>query len=104
MPNGPVNDVAGALEDRQTLARGDTVEIEHPRYGSVRHIASPLRLSGPELPPRRAPFRGEQTYDLLRDSCGYDDERLAELRAGGVFGDPPPDAVGDVNRMQSTQR
>ena len=33
VPNGPVNDVAGALEDRQTLARGDTVDIEHPRFG-----------------------------------------------------------------------
>jgi crotonobetainyl-CoA:carnitine CoA-transferase CaiB-like acyl-CoA transferase len=104
VPNGPVNEVAGALEDRQTLARDDMVEIDHPRYGAVRHIASPLRLSGSEHPLRRAPFRGEQTYDLLREVCGYDEERLAELRAGGVFGDPPPDAVGDVNRMQSTQR
>jgi crotonobetainyl-CoA:carnitine CoA-transferase CaiB-like acyl-CoA transferase len=104
VPNGPVNEVAEALEDRQTLARDDMVEIDHPRYGAVRQIASPLRLSGSEHPLRRAPFRGEHTYELLREVCGYDDERLADLSAAGVFGAPPPATVGDVNRMQSTKQ
>jgi crotonobetainyl-CoA:carnitine CoA-transferase CaiB-like acyl-CoA transferase len=94
VPNGPVNEVAAALEDPQTDARGDMVEIEHPRFGPVRQVASPLRLSGSEHPRHRAPFRGEHTYELLRDVCGYGDEQLDALRAAGAFGDLAPAAVG----------
>ena len=89
VPNGPVYEVAEALEDPQVLARGDVVTVEHPRFGAVRQVASPLRLSGDELPLRRAPLRGEHTDQVLRDVCGYDAERIEALRAGGVFGAPP---------------
>jgi crotonobetainyl-CoA:carnitine CoA-transferase CaiB-like acyl-CoA transferase len=55
VPCGAVNTVAEALADRQAVARGLVVEMEHPRLGTVRHIASPLRLSGPQRPPGPAP-------------------------------------------------
>jgi crotonobetainyl-CoA:carnitine CoA-transferase CaiB-like acyl-CoA transferase len=86
VPNGPVHEVAEALEDRQTAARGDVVAIDHPRFGPVRQVASPIRLSGPQAPPRRAPFRGEHTEEILRTVCGYDADRIAALRSAGVFG------------------
>ena len=86
VPNGPVNEVAGALEDPQTTARDDLVDIEHPRFGRVRQIASPLRLSGSEHPLRRAPLRGEHTDELLRTVCGYGEDELATLRASGALG------------------
>jgi crotonobetainyl-CoA:carnitine CoA-transferase CaiB-like acyl-CoA transferase len=94
VPNGPVNEVAGALGDPQTVARGDMVEIDHPRFGSVRQVASPLRLSGTERPLQRAPFRGEHTRELLRSVCGYSDEELETLRAAGAFGDKVPALAG----------
>jgi len=94
VPNGPVNEVAGALGDPQTVARGDMVEIEHPRFGTVRQIASPLRLSGSERPLRRAPFRGEHTREILRAVCGYSDEELEALRAAGAFGEKVPALAG----------
>ena len=85
VPVGPVNDLPGAFADPQTVARGDIVEVEHPRLGTVRHIASPLRLDGPEPPPiRSAPARGEHTDAVLRDVCGYSGERVEELRRSGV--------------------
>jgi crotonobetainyl-CoA:carnitine CoA-transferase CaiB-like acyl-CoA transferase len=86
VPNGPVYEVAEALEDRQTTARGDVVRTEHPRFGPVRQVASPLRLSGPGAPVNRAPFRGEHTEEILRTVCGYTDGRIAALRSAGVFG------------------
>src|SRR5947209_3026332 len=46
VPHGPVYEVPEALEDRQAQARGDVVELEHPGLGTVRQVASPLRLSG----------------------------------------------------------
>jgi crotonobetainyl-CoA:carnitine CoA-transferase CaiB-like acyl-CoA transferase len=87
VPHGPVNDVAAALDDPQAVARGVVVESEHPTLGTVRGLASPLRLGGgPPRPVTRAPFRGEHTEELLRELCGYEAARLEELRAAGVFG------------------
>jgi crotonobetainyl-CoA:carnitine CoA-transferase CaiB-like acyl-CoA transferase len=87
VPSAPVNDVMAALDDPQARARGDIVELEHPYLGTVREVASPLRLSGAEPPFRRAPFRGEQTEQVLVELCGYTPERVRELAAAGVFGD-----------------
>jgi crotonobetainyl-CoA:carnitine CoA-transferase CaiB-like acyl-CoA transferase len=86
VPAGRVNDVAEALEDQQTVARKGVISYEHPTLGSVRQAASPLRLSG-ELPePSRAPLLGEDTEAVLRELCGYDAARIAELGAAGVIG------------------
>ena len=85
VPSAPVNDVAAALEDPQTQARGAVLELDHPALGNVREVASPLRL-GDEPLVVRAPFRGEHTESLLSEVCGYSLERIDELAASGVFG------------------
>jgi crotonobetainyl-CoA:carnitine CoA-transferase CaiB-like acyl-CoA transferase len=90
VPSAAVNDVAGALADPQAQARGDVVEVDHPRLGRVRQVASPLRLSGADAPLRRAPYRGEHTEQVLVEVCGYAPERVRALAAAGVFGDPSP--------------
>ena len=86
IPVGPVNDVAGALEDEQARARGAVVEVEHPRFGSVRQAATPLRLSGHTPPLERGPVRGEHTESVLAELCGYDDDRIEALARAGAFG------------------
>jgi crotonobetainyl-CoA:carnitine CoA-transferase CaiB-like acyl-CoA transferase len=86
VPSAPVNDVAAALEDPQTRARNAVVEVDHPALGTVREVASPLRL-GDQAPVARAPFRGEHTESVLVDVCGYSRERIDELAIAGVFGD-----------------
>ena len=88
VPCGPVHDVAQALADPQAQARGDVVEIGHPRFGTVRQVASPLRVAADRetAPLERAPQRGEHTDAVLREVCGYAPERVAELRRRGAFG------------------
>ncbi len=86
VPCGPVNDVEEALADPQAAARGALVEVEHPRFGTVRQVATPLRVSEEQKPLRRAPFRGEHTEQVLVELCGYPRARVAELEADGVFG------------------
>ncbi len=88
VPSTPVNDVAGALADPQTVARESVVEIEHPQLGTVRQIASPLRVGDEERPLRRGPFRGEHTEEVLVELCGYSPARVRELAAQSVFGAP----------------
>ena len=86
VPSAPVNDVGAALEEPQALARSVVVELEHPVLGTVREVATPLRL-GDETPVARAPYRGEHTESVLAEVCGYSRERIDELAAAGIFGD-----------------
>jgi crotonobetainyl-CoA:carnitine CoA-transferase CaiB-like acyl-CoA transferase len=88
VPCGPVLEVSQALADPQTRARDDVVEIAHPRFGTVREVASPLRVAHDSDPPplRRGPGRGEHTEAVLADLCGYDAARIASLRTDGAFG------------------
>jgi crotonobetainyl-CoA:carnitine CoA-transferase CaiB-like acyl-CoA transferase len=89
VPNARVNHVAEALADPQVEARDGLVEIEHPRLGTVRQVATPLRVGEEEKPARRAPFRGEDTERVLLELCGYSAERVRELAGAGAFGDVP---------------
>ena len=84
-----MNDVAGALDDAQVVARDGVVEIEHPVLGDgAPRPASPFRFDGARARRHaRGPLRGEHTAALLRELCGYSDERIDELAAAGVFGD-----------------
>lgn len=96
VPNGPVNDVAGALSDPQTIARGAVVESEHPAWGSVMHVASPLRLGASAPPIRRAPGYGEDTAEVLCDLAGVAHQDLAALAEAAIIeGDVGADAASE---------
>jgi crotonobetainyl-CoA:carnitine CoA-transferase CaiB-like acyl-CoA transferase len=86
VPCGPVNEVGAALADPQTAARGLIARTEHPAFGSASWIASPVRVGEPPAEHRRAPELGEHTETVLRDLLGYDEARIAALRAKGAFG------------------
>ncbi|HUY72110.1 MAG TPA: CoA transferase [Gaiellaceae bacterium] len=86
VPSAPVNDVTEAFLDPQVEARGGIVEIEHPRLGTVRQVATPLRVGEESKPLRPAPARGEDTAEVLVTLCGYSRDRIDELEASGVFG------------------
>jgi crotonobetainyl-CoA:carnitine CoA-transferase CaiB-like acyl-CoA transferase len=78
--------VAAALAEEHTAARGLIVETDHPRYGTVRNLASPVR-AGTEPPAyRRAPQRGEDLAHVTAEVLGFTEERVAELAAAGAFG------------------
>ncbi|MBM9459165.1 CoA transferase [Nocardioides sp. zg-536] len=89
IPCGPINDVEAALKDEHLIARNMLVETDHPRYGTVKQVASPVKV-GAEVPDYvRAPQRNEHFTEVLTGVAGYDAERIAELRAAGAFGDVP---------------
>ncbi|MCD4524372.1 CaiB/BaiF CoA-transferase family protein [Nocardioides sp. cx-173] len=86
IPCGPINDVEQALKDEHLAARNMLVTTEHPRYGTVTQLASPVRV-GAEVPTYvRAPQRNEHAHQVLTEVAGYDEARIAELRAAGAFG------------------
>lgn len=84
VPAGPVNDLPAALADPQTVARDVIVDVEHPNLGTVRHIASPMRIDGRPPPVRRAPMRGEHSLEVLRDVCRYSPQQIDSLAESGA--------------------
>lgn len=86
VPCGPVNTVAEALVDPQLEARELLVEYEHPVLGSVRQLASPVRVGAPRTDHAPAPERGADRDRLLGDLLGYDRARIESLAASGAFG------------------
>ena len=86
IPCGPVNDVAQALREPHTLARGLLLGTEHPTYGTLRQLASPVRVGSAPPVYRRAPRRNEHFQELLAGILGYDEATISRLRREGAFG------------------
>ena len=81
----PVNSYAAIERDEQARVNGYLVETEHPEWGRMVNIGSPLELSDtPTQPSVRAPSLGEHTVEVLREA-GYDDAAIEELRAAGAI-------------------
>ena len=91
VPCGPVNDVGQALSDDQLTARGMIVETDHPEYGRLRQLASPVRVGAQAPAYRRAPQRNEDFSYVLHDLLGYSAETASRLTAAGAFGAEPAD-------------
>jgi crotonobetainyl-CoA:carnitine CoA-transferase CaiB-like acyl-CoA transferase len=86
VPCAPVNDVRQALADPQVLARDMIVEVEHPDFGPLKEVRSPVRTEGEIRHPARAPRLGEHTDQILREILSYSDTTIARLREAGVIG------------------
>ncbi|HSB41597.1 MAG TPA: CoA transferase [Methylomirabilota bacterium] len=86
VPCAPVNDVRQALADPQVLARDMIVEVEHPDFGTLREVRSPVRTEGEVRRPARAPRLGEHTEQILREILGYSETTIDRLRRAGAIG------------------
>ena len=85
IPCGPINNVAQALVEPHTLARNLIFESEHPVWGSVKQLASPVRVGDAAIPHHRAPLRGEHLQEIT-NLLGYTEEKIISLRNAGAFG------------------
>jgi crotonobetainyl-CoA:carnitine CoA-transferase CaiB-like acyl-CoA transferase len=86
VPCGPVNTVLEALEDPQAAARNLIVSTEHPRFGRVSQVASAVRVGNVQPEYLRAPQRGENGTEIMRDLLGYSDQHILSLSNEGAFG------------------
>jgi crotonobetainyl-CoA:carnitine CoA-transferase CaiB-like acyl-CoA transferase len=83
-PIAPVNTPRTIAEDPQFQDRMPWLPKE--RLGADQ-LPSPIKLVGEELPmPERAPAVGQHTEQVLTDVLGYDEGRVAALRAAGALG------------------
>ena len=86
VPLAPVNTAKTIVDDPQFQHRFPLYSVEQV---GAEQMPLPLKVAGEELPvPTKAPTVGQDTDQVLRDVLGYDEARLADLRAAGTFGSP----------------
>ncbi|MFN0094727.1 MAG: CaiB/BaiF CoA transferase family protein [Dehalococcoidia bacterium] len=81
----PVNDYASLANYEQAFANGYLRRVEHPEWGPITQIGSPVSLNAtPAAPGLTAPELGQHTEELLGE-LGYDWDAIVALRAQGVI-------------------
>lgn len=86
VPAGPINGFAEVFTDPQIVHRQMRFDLPHATAGSVPQVANPVKFSATPVEYHRAPpVLGEHTEEVLRERLGFDDERLAQLRADKVI-------------------
>ncbi|MEI7549726.1 MAG: CoA transferase [Actinomycetes bacterium] len=86
IPCGPINDVAQAMLEPHTIARNLIFETEHPRYGTIKNLASPVKVGNEAVAYRRAPQRNENFEEVMSGLLKYSPEKIALLGDAGAFG------------------
>jgi crotonobetainyl-CoA:carnitine CoA-transferase CaiB-like acyl-CoA transferase len=82
----PIYNVAQCFADPQVQARGVRVTIPHPVCDTIDIVANPMRFSATPIETYRPPPpMGEGNDDVLAQWLGYDQEKIAQLRASGAI-------------------
>jgi crotonobetainyl-CoA:carnitine CoA-transferase CaiB-like acyl-CoA transferase len=83
---GPINDISDLEKDPQIVAREMIVALESRDFGTVRSIASPVRMSATpadyRLPP---PSLGQHSVEVLMNDLGMDEAAIKRLREAEVI-------------------
>ena len=81
---------AEIASDPQLRANGLLPEFEHPRFGRLATVDSPISVAGvPKTPPAAAPELGEHTREVLR-TLAYSEAQIQQLIERGVAIQAPP--------------
>jgi len=85
VPCGPINDLADVFSGPYAAERHLVLALPHPVAGSAPGVANPVRFSDTPVDYRLAPpTLGQHTSAILRDTLGYSDSEIDELRQSGV--------------------
>ncbi len=84
VPCGPVNTLEQAFAHPQVRHRGIHVELDHPVYGKMDLIRSPLRFSKTPVEHRIPPALGADTEAVLRTELDVDAARFLQLKEAGL--------------------
>lgn len=84
VPVAPVNDLATALADPQVEALDLLVEYDHPEFGRVKQVASPVQTATAPPAPLPGPALGGNTREVLRELGGVGAGEIEDLFASGV--------------------
>jgi crotonobetainyl-CoA:carnitine CoA-transferase CaiB-like acyl-CoA transferase len=87
VPVGYLRTVEQGFNAPEARERNRVSQIPHPTAGKVPNIETPLNMGlTPCVDPVAAPLLGQHTKEILRQTLGYDDSRIAALAETGAFG------------------
>ena len=86
VPCGAINNLAEVFADPHVRSRGMVHQWQHPLAGTVNLVGSPIKLGRtPVRTDLAPPLLGEHTTQVLHEVLGWDDARIAALRAQEVI-------------------
>jgi formyl-CoA transferase len=86
VPCGPINNFKEVFENEQVIHRGVQIDVPHPTVGTMKLVASPMRLSKTPPEVRMAPpTLGQHTQEILHERLKLDDQAIAALRTKGII-------------------
>ncbi|MFX1386929.1 MAG: CaiB/BaiF CoA transferase family protein [Promethearchaeota archaeon] len=81
----PVNTFAEACVDPQIIARNMVVNLNHPKFGIIKNINSPIKYSRTSLEIKTlAPKLSQHTKEIL-SNLGFSEENIRNLRKKGII-------------------
>jgi crotonobetainyl-CoA:carnitine CoA-transferase CaiB-like acyl-CoA transferase len=85
VPCGPVNTVEEAFADPQVEEDQMILELDHPDFGVVRQVASPIKISDSSVEHTRGPRLGEHTEEILGEFLSFSENEVADFRREGLI-------------------
>jgi crotonobetainyl-CoA:carnitine CoA-transferase CaiB-like acyl-CoA transferase len=81
----PVNSFAEACKDPQINHRKMVIERDHPKFGKIQNISSPIKYSRTHLKIRSlAPNLGQNTVEIL-ENLGYSKLEIRDFKKKGII-------------------
>jgi formyl-CoA transferase len=86
VPCGPINSIDQLMDDPQISAREMVIDVPHPSAGSVRMVASPLKIPTSPVKVRYPPpLLGEHTEQILCELLDFNRKAVEELKKAQVI-------------------
>ena len=86
VPCGPINNFKEVFENEQVIARKVQIDVPHPTVGTMKLVASPMKLSKTPVEVRMAPpTLGQHTNEVLHERLQLDDASIARLKDKGII-------------------
>jgi len=85
VPCAPVRSLTEALNQPGLQESGTIIEVDHPQFGTIREVNTPVRYDGHRRQHSAGPQLGGDTDFVLTEYLHYSEEKIARLRQGQVI-------------------
>lgn len=83
--HSPIAEIQEVAQDEQMKANGVFVEIDHPRYGPVTSVNSPIEVAeSKKVSPQAAPAVGQHSQEILKE-LGYPVQDIQAFLKQGII-------------------